>query len=63
MSNTCFGCIKLNSRPDAAGGGLYFCRDYPGLVLGEWGHWMSRPDEPKPLSENCYTVLEAGDKE
>lgn len=44
----CHDCPKLIQAADAAGGGTYKCKDYPGIVLGEWGHWTDK-DEPNPI--------------
>jgi hypothetical protein len=53
MKIECYGCKHLFSSPDGAGGGLYLCNKYPGVVLGEWGHWTSEVDEPMGNTD-CY---------
>lgn len=55
-TRTCYGCIHLIDRADAAGGGVYRCGKVMGLVkVGEYGHW-TRPevDAPRPLEDGCY---------
>lgn len=47
----CFGCPNLKSKSDAAGGGTYSCELYPGIVLGEWGHWTDENDTPRRLKD------------
>jgi len=49
---TCHGCPYLLTESDIAGGGVYKCAQYYGLILGEWGHWTDERDAPRPL-ESC----------
>jgi|GEM_PF-5966303 len=46
----CLTCPKLIQQADGAGGGTYKCADRPGIVLGEWGHWVD-DGEPTPICE------------
>ena len=52
-ANSCFGCVDLKTEPDAAGGGIYRCKAMQDVIKGEWGHWTSEADRPKPFSD-CY---------
>jgi hypothetical protein len=48
----CLKCEFLISKMDDAGGGIYQCKKYPGIVLGEWGHWTDEEDNtPKKICE------------
>ena len=40
MAKDCITCPKLIAEDDGAGGGTYQCADHPGIILGEWGHWV-----------------------
>lgn len=51
IKDTCYGCEKLQEKPDAAGGGVFTCLLIPGLVLGEWGHWCGI-DHPVKVCTN-----------
>lgn len=42
---SCFGCRYLFSQMDAAGGITYYCRKYPGLIVGEETHYADDPPE------------------
>lgn len=50
---SCRTCRHFAGIPDGAGGGTYYCRKFPGLVLGEWGHWIGN-DEPNIANEDCW---------
>lgn len=49
----CYGCKYLLSKPDDAGGGVYLCQRFSGLVVGEWGYWADSADDPWGNTE-CY---------
>jgi hypothetical protein len=54
----CYGCIHLEARPDAAGGGTYHCALlHPCIVIGEWGHWTNVRDGPKEI-DSCWEKVE-----
>ncbi len=36
----CYGCKHLYSSMCAAGGETFYCREKPGVVLGEWANWI-----------------------
>ncbi len=55
MKKYCYGCEHLDGFPDGAGGGTYTCLLFPGIVVGEWGHWTNDGDEPTQIKDNCWT--------
>ncbi len=55
---SCYGCKHLDSCMDGAGGGLYKCRQRPGVVVGEWGHWLGTEEPCHPAEWGCWESQE-----
>lgn len=54
MPKHCYGCKYLVDQANA-GGGVYKCTRWLGIVRGGWERWTGKRNEPTPLfEEDCY---------